>query len=162
MAISFFRTITSSQQLFFQNSYFFRAKLLRSSHYLRIRRSLGQFLFGTATFLEEELLRMKMSVEDLLFQSRFFCTESQVFLLHFGKRRIFQKSNIPHYLFFLERHLFRAAIAEKVYFFKRCYLLQQLPFFRSAIFYDMLFQKNYHITATLFFDSCSSYLSVSN
>ena len=42
----FFRTVTFSQKLFFQNSFFFGAKLLQSSHFLRIRSSLRQLLFG--------------------------------------------------------------------------------------------------------------------
>ena len=46
---SFFRTVTFSQELFFQNSFFFGAKLLQSRHFLRIRSSLRQLLFGTAT-----------------------------------------------------------------------------------------------------------------
>ena len=49
----------------FQNSYFFRAKLLPSSHFLRIGISLGKLLFGTATFLVEEMLRIKISTEEL-------------------------------------------------------------------------------------------------
>ena len=47
---SFFRTVTFSQELFFQNSFFFGAKILQSSHFLRIGSSLRQLLFGTAIF----------------------------------------------------------------------------------------------------------------
>ena len=45
---SFFWTVTSSHQSIFQNSYFFRAKLLPSSHFLSYL--LGQVLFGKQTF----------------------------------------------------------------------------------------------------------------
>ena len=47
---SFFRTLTFSQVLFLQNSFFFRAKLLQSRHFLRVWSSLRQLLFGTAIF----------------------------------------------------------------------------------------------------------------
>ena len=56
--------------IFFQNSYFSREKLLPSSHFLRTESSLGQLLFGTTTFLTEELFRIKISTEELLFPSR--------------------------------------------------------------------------------------------
>ena len=46
----FFRTITFSQELFFQNSLFFGAKILQSSHFLRMGSSLRQLLFGAAIF----------------------------------------------------------------------------------------------------------------
>ena len=39
-----------SQHLFSQNSFFFRTKILQSSHFLRMRSSLWQLLFGTAVF----------------------------------------------------------------------------------------------------------------
>ena len=61
---SYFRTVTFSQELFFQNSFFFGAKILYSSHFLR-----------TAIF-SEELFRIKISKKERLFQSRHFCTAS--------------------------------------------------------------------------------------
>ena len=80
---SFFRTVTFSYQLFFQNSFFFRATILQSSHFLRIRSPLWQLLFGTAVF---SLFRIKISKKELLFQSRYFCTVSTFSeKLHFGK-----------------------------------------------------------------------------
>ena len=83
---SFFRTVISRQQLFFQKSYFFRAKLLSSSHFLKIRISLGQLHFGTATFLAEKLFRTKISTVELLFRRWYFCTASTFSEeLHFGK-----------------------------------------------------------------------------
>ena len=61
----FFRTVTFSQELFFQNSFFFGAKILQSSHFLRIGISLWELLFGTA--FSEELFRIKISKKELLF-----------------------------------------------------------------------------------------------
>ena len=79
---SFFRTVTFSQQ-FFQNSFFFRAKILQNSHFLRIRSSLWQSLPGTAIFF---LFRIKISKKELLFQSRYFCTVSTFSeKVYFGK-----------------------------------------------------------------------------
>ena len=50
--------------------------------------SLGQLLFGTATFLAEGLLRIKISTEELLFKTG---TSAQHQLLH--KSYIFEKVN---------------------------------------------------------------------
>ena len=61
----FFRTVTFSQELFFQNSFFFGGKILQSSHFLRIGISLWELLFGTA--FSEELFRIKISKKELLF-----------------------------------------------------------------------------------------------
>ena len=82
---SFFRTVTFSQQLFFQNSFFFRVKILHHSQVLydRLRSSLWQLLFGTAIFY---LYRIKISKKDVLFQNWLFCTVSTFSeKLHFGK-----------------------------------------------------------------------------
>ena len=77
---SFFRTVTFSQELFFQNSFFFGAKILQHSHFLRIGSSLRQLFFS------EKLFRIKISKKELLFQSRYFCTASTFSeKLHFGK-----------------------------------------------------------------------------
>ena len=91
----FFRVVISSKQLLFwgapfseqsQNIYFYRVKLLQGSHFLRKGSCLGQLLSGTATFLPEELFRIKISTVELLFWSRYFCTASTFSEeLHFGK-----------------------------------------------------------------------------
>ena len=105
----FFRVTTSIKQLLFQGSYFFRTDFLfGDAHFseqsffisvifqsetsteqpiLRIGSSLGQLLYVTATFLEEELFRIKISTEELLFWSRYCYTISNFSeKLHFGKR----------------------------------------------------------------------------
>ena len=82
---SFFRTVTFSQHFFFQNSYFFRAKFLPSKHILRIGKSLVHLPFGTATYRK------------YLQKSHFFEADSSA-----------QKSNLLHYLLFLESYLFNA------------------------------------------------------
>ena len=78
--ISFSRRVTYLQHfLFFQSIYFFRVKLLASSHFLRI----VQLLFETATFLAEDLLGIKISTK-LIY--RCYCTASTFSEeQHFGK-----------------------------------------------------------------------------
>ena len=71
-----FVVIIFSEFLLFQNFYFFRVKLLLSSHFLRKANSLGQLLFGKATSSTEELFRIKISTEELLSRSRYFRTGS--------------------------------------------------------------------------------------
>ena len=53
---SFFRTDFFSQKLFFQNSFFCGATILQSSHFLRIGGFLQQLLFGTAIFFRKNCL----------------------------------------------------------------------------------------------------------
>ena len=106
---SFFRTAAFfwgapfSEQSFFlsiflQNSSFFRAKRLPNNHILKIGNSLVQF---RNSYLQ------KISTEELLFRSRFFCTTST-----FSKKQDFGKS------FF-----FRTAIFRITYFFWRAAFL---------------------------------------
>ena len=110
----FFRLTDLKQQLLFRSSYFFRAAAsLRSSdservislqqfffsEYLIFRsetsteqqilenRKFTQLLFGTATFIEKELLKINISTEELLCQSRYFCIASAFSEeLHFRKK----------------------------------------------------------------------------
>ena len=56
---NYFNTSVSSEQLCFQNSYFFRTKLLLRSYFLRIGSSLGLLLFWSSYLLVEELLQNK-------------------------------------------------------------------------------------------------------
>ena len=149
---SFFRTVTYSmlisQQLFFQNSYFFRAKLLPRNHFLRIRRSLRQFLFGTATFLAEELFRIKIYTEELLLRSRcFFCT-------HIGKRELFKA-------IFRITYFWRATSLERLLFQKTLPSIAA-TFSVDLLFNNTLFKNKYYFTATLSFHSHSFSLSVGN
>ena len=103
-----------SKQLSFQSSYFSRAKHLPSGHFLRIESSSWQLLFRTATILAVVLFKIKISTEELLFPSRYFCTGLTFSeKLHFGKQLIFQKSKIVHYLLSLESYLSRAASFSK-------------------------------------------------
>ena len=106
-----FKELPFSEQLllsnshFFQNSYFFRAKLLPSSHFLR----LGQVLFRRPTFLVEKLFRR----------------------VTFWKKLIFRKINIPHCLFFLDSY-FSIAVTfseelHNILFHKGCYSTATFP-----------------------------------
>ena len=119
---SFFRTVTFSQELFFQNSFFFGAKILQNSHFLRIGGSLQQLLFGTAIF-SEELFRIKISKKELLFQSRYFCTAST----------------------FSEKLHFRIT-----YFFWRAVFLEQLFSQKTPLPQQLRFEKSYFFTTYFF------------
>ena len=91
----FFRAAAFFEELLFQYCYlfaavnfsesnFFRAKLLLSSHFLRIEDSLGQLLFGTGTFLAEDFFRINISTECHPFEAG--CTASTFSEEHdFGK-----------------------------------------------------------------------------
>ena len=98
---SFFRTVRSSQQLFFQNSYFFTAKVLPNSHHLRKGCSSGYLLFRTATIFVKELFRIKISTEELLY----------------GKNEFFRKA-----IFRITNFFWRATLLERLLFQKN-YLL---------------------------------------
>ena len=82
----------SEQSFFISVSYFSEYLIFQSETYteqpiLRIGSSLGQLTDVTATFLEEELFRIKISTEELLFWSRYCYTISNFSgKLHFGKR----------------------------------------------------------------------------
>ena len=80
------------QKSLFRNGHFSRAKLLPSSHFLRMWSYFGKLLLGTATFLAKELFRIKVSTDELLFQSRYFCIASTFSeKLHFGKVNFSEK-----------------------------------------------------------------------
>ena len=64
----FFGTVTFSQELFFQNSFFFGAKPLQNRHFLRITSSLPQLLFGTA-ILSGGTVRIKISKKSFFFKA---------------------------------------------------------------------------------------------
>ena len=85
---SVFGTVTSSQQLFVQNSCFFGAKLLPRDHFLTIG---GSLLFGKTTFLSEELFRINISTEELFFFKPGTSVQHQLF----QKSYIFLKKNFP-------------------------------------------------------------------
>ena len=87
---------------------------------MRIESSLGQLLFGTPTVLVEELFRIKISTEELLFPIRYFAPTS-----------IFPESYILEKLNFSEKHSAFPTFPRELpfssgYFFKTPYLLWQL------------------------------------
>ena len=113
----FLQSSCFSEELLFQNNRFFAAAIfserLPNSHFSGKGSPLGQLLFGTVTFLMEELFRIKISAEKLLFRSRYFSTGST-----FSEKLIFQENNIPHYLLFPESYFFRADTFSKELFFQ--------------------------------------------
>ena len=129
---SFFGVITSTQQLLFrrscffsvsaffykllfQNRHFFAAVIFfQSSYFLRVKRrigsSLGKLLFRKATFLVEELFRMKISTEELLFWSKHFC--------FFRSATFWKKASFSEKQFHITHFFWRAAFFERLLFQK--------------------------------------------
>ena len=123
-AFSFFRTVTFWQELSFLNSFFFGAKILQSSHFLRIGNSSRQLLFGTAVF-SEEMFRIK-----LYKKSYFFKAGTSVQHQPFQKSYVSQKSySISALLTFL----WRAVFLEHLLFQKR------LPSIAATFSEELLF-----------------------
>ena len=108
----FFRATISSQQLRFWNSHFFAAvifskyllfwsKTSTKQPLLENRKFFRQLLFGTTTFLAEELLTVKISMENLFFQSRYFCTASAFFeKVHFSEKKYYALPTFSGELYF--------------------------------------------------------------
>ena len=131
----FYKTVTFSQELFFQNSFFSGAKILQSSQFLRIGNSLRQLLFGTAFFFR---------------RSYFFKARHQ------PEKTDFSENQFPRYLLFLESGLLEQLLFQKT--------LPSIAasFSNEILFYNILFQKSYYFTATVPFHSYTSHLFVSN
>ena len=142
----FFRTVTSSQQLlFFQNSCCFRAKLLSGNYHMRIGSSLGQLLFGTATFFSRGIVQNKYIYRRATFSKQVLLQN----ISFFRKGKFWKKAN-----FSVKQYSALATFSGELpfyssYFLKRRYL-------------NILFQKSYQFTAALPFHNYNSYLSVSN
>ena len=165
LEVTAFRVTTLTQQLLFLGSHFFRASacfeelLFQNSHFIAAVIFSQQLLFQSETSTEQPLLENrkffrvvtfrnnylfgggivwnKVSTEELLFRSRYFCTASTFSEeLYFGKKLISQKRNIPHYTFFSGELPFQSG-----YFFKRRYLLQQLPFQKSCFLTTYFFRR---------------------
>ena len=102
---------------------------------------IGQLLFETAIFSAGELFTKKISIEELLFQSRYFCTASTV-----SGKLYDRKTNSLYYLLFPESCFFRAATFLKdatfysIYLFRRAAFLQD-TFSEELIFHTDLFVK---------------------
>ena len=157
-------TVTFLEQLYVQNSRFLGELLQNnqfseqmSSQFLRIRSSLRQLSFGTATFFADQLFRIKISIPELLFRSRYFCTAS-TFLekLHFEKSWFFRKAIFCFNYFFW-----------RVNFLERLLFQKMLPSIAATaseelLFHKVHFQKSYYLKATLPVHSYTSYLSVNN
>ena len=140
----FFRASTSfseqpllSSNHFFQNNYFFRVELLSSSHSLRIGSSFRQVLFGTATFLGVEMFRIKISTEELLFRNQVLLHSINFFQrVAFWKKANFSEKQYSTLSTFSGELSFQSG-----YFFKKRYLLFQLPSQKSYFFTTHFFRR---------------------
>ena len=116
------------------------------------------------------MLRIKISTEELVFRTRYFCAAStfqnssfSAKLLphkrHFFKaatfleKLIFQKSNIPNHLNFLKSCFFKALT------FSKDLTFHSINFSEELLIYNMLFQKRYYCIDTLPFHRFTSSVS---
>ena len=121
-----YRAASSSEWLILQDSYFVGTATFWMKEFVQ-----NKDIYRTAIFLKQVLLhsnhffRTDSFSTKVLFQSRYFFTQRYNFCIiillllvqyfmsmffrtvTFWKKLIFQKSNIPHYLLFLESHFFR-------------------------------------------------------
>ena len=140
---SFFRTVTFSQELSFQNNFFFGAKFLQSSHFLRIESSLRQLLFRTAIFFGG-------TVYDKDIYKR--ATFSKQVTLH--KINLFRKATFWKKLIFQEINFCITYIFWRAFFLEQLFLQKTLPsiaatFSEELLFYNILFQKKFLSLVTL-------------
>ena len=105
-------------------------------HHWRRGSSLGQLLFGTATFLTEELLKMKIFTEELPF--------SKLILLHsiniFRRAKFWKKASFSEKQYSSLPTFSRQLPFQRDSFFKRGYLLKQLPL-RKSYFFTVYFSR---------------------
>ena len=141
MSSYFFRTVTSSQQLFVQNNYFFRAKFISISYLLRIDSSSGQLRFLNNYFFGGELDQKK----DIYWRASF----SKQVVLH--TIRLFQNS-----YFFNKGTTSKDAFFQKSYYFKKVTASKEILFHNSYFFSkgtsskEALFQNSYILEKTNF------------
>ena len=108
--------------------------------------------FGTATFLVEEFFRIQLSSEEVLFQSRYFCTASTFSEEpHFGKCQFFRKA-----VFCVTCSFWKSTFSQRLLFQKK------LPSIETTFLQELHFQNSYYFRATIPFHSHTSYISVSN
>ena len=138
---------------FFQNNYFFRAKLLQVATFCQ-----QKFLQGS--YFSEQLLSrwvIKIFREELPFRSRYFCSASTFSeKLHFVRKLIFKKSNIPHHLFFWRAAFFNWQLFRKTLPSMAFHLFRRATFLQCTFSEELLFHISF-----LSYTSYLSYLSVS-
>ena len=119
--------------------------------------SLKHLLFGTATILVEELFRTKINIYGKSTFSKHFCAASTFSEeLRFGKSYFFIRT-----IFWITHYFWRATFLERLHSQKALSSIAAI-FSEEPIFHNLLFQGSYYFTATLPFQSHTSYLLVSN
>ena len=112
--------LTAPKSFRIKNRKFLRAVTFRNSYFFGGGIVQNRDIYGRATFLNQVLRHNINSFGKVTFLKKLF----------------FQTRNIPHYLFFMESYLFRRRC-----FFKRGYLLQQLPFQKNYCFTTYIFRR---------------------
>ena len=165
--LDFFRVTTSTQHLLYRSTYFvqiFEELLFQHSHFFAAIIFLEQLLFQSDTSTEQLPLEKRNFFREVTFRNSYLfgrgivqnkdIYRSVTFLkqvpLHsinfykraiFWKKRIFQKSNIPHYPLFLESYLFRVATFSKYVIFCSSYLFRRATFSQHNFSEDLLFHS---------------------
>ena len=114
--------------------------------------NIGQFLLWAPTFLAEELLRIKIFTEKLLFHLKKLIPWAINFFrrVTFWKKLIFQKSSIAHCLLFLKSYFFRVATFAKDVTFHIAPIVSEELFFTTYFFRrDGIWQLRFLSTATV-------------
>ena len=139
----FFRVTTSTQQLLFQGSYFFRTAAVspfsgqspfRRSCFFRITSFSEELVFS------EKLFRIKISKKEL-FQSRYFCTAQNFQKSYILEKTYFLENRFPHYLPFLESCIFRATTFSKDITFYSSYLFRRATFLKHTFSEELNFHS---------------------
>ena len=142
----FDETVTFSEQLFLQNNCFFKVLLFKNNHFFAAVIFSEQLLFQSENSIKQPLLVNGKLFRAVTFRSSYLFGGGTVqkVLLHsinvfkkaiFQKKIIFQKSNMPYYLPFLESCLFRAAT------FSKDATFYSNSLFRRAAFLQFAFSK---------------------
>ena len=139
----FFRVTTSTQQLFFQSSYLFRAATFQRSSFSRTVASLRQLFFRIATTCSErniyqEALRIVSSLGRLL------CRKGYFFLM----KELVQNNDIYRIATFLNQVLLDSNNLFTIYTFSR-YFFKGGTFFRwrynTQYYYDIIISLVFHL-----------------
>ena len=132
---AFFKIITFPQ-LLFQNNFFFRVNLLQSSHFLRTEVLQGSYFSKELYFWRRNCLK-----KTYLQKSYFFKAGISAQHQLFQESYVLAKANNSEKQYSV-LHTFSVELSfQSGHFFKRRYLLQQLPFQKSYFFTRCFFRR---------------------
>ena len=131
-----------SEQSLFRNSYFSVQLLFQNENFTEQPRLQNEKFFMAATFRNNCfcLFRIKISEKELLFQGRHLVHRNGFFgKTTIWKKLTFQKTNISHFLLFLEGCFFKVATFSKDGTFYSSYLFRRATFTQHTFSEEVLF-----------------------